>query len=111
MDSVTEVNLDDLDSGLSSVSIEKTEESFNDLSQQNSTDGIEDLDLLVDPNKSRSPVPPQRNDMDNEPLANLPTGSSSPPSIVEKKLDTFHKISFSCARLCVMAHDTHMTLQ
>ena len=41
MDSVTEVNLDDLDSGLSSVSIEKTEESFNDLSQQNSTDGIE----------------------------------------------------------------------
>ena len=54
MDSVTEVNLDDLDSGLSSVSIEKTEESFNDLSQQNSTDGIEDLDLLVDPNKSRS---------------------------------------------------------
>ena len=87
MDSVTEVNLDDLDSGLSSVSIEKTEESFNDLSQQNSTDGIEDLDLLVDPNKSRSPVPPQRNDMDNEPLANLPTGTSSPPSIVEKKLD------------------------
>ena len=86
MDSVTEVNLDDLDSGLSSVSIEKTEESFNDLSQQNSTDGIEDLDLLVDPNKSRSPVPPQRNDMDNEPLANA-TGTSSPPSIVEKKLD------------------------
>ena len=56
MNNVTEVSLDDLDSSVPSVSIDKIDDTTTDMSQQN-IDAIEDLDLLVDTNKSKSPVP------------------------------------------------------
>lgn len=82
---VTEVSLDDLDSSVPSVSIDKIDDTATDMSQQN-IDAIEDLDLLVDPNKSKSPVPtnPSIEEEANK-IEQVPI--SSPPPIIDNKLD------------------------
>ncbi len=85
MNNVTEVSLDDLDSSVPSVSIDKIDDATTDMSQQN-IDAIEDLDLLVDPNKSKSPVPtnPSLEEEANK-IEQVPI--SSPPPIIDNKLD------------------------
>ena len=63
MSNVTEMSLDDLDSSVPNVSIERIDEPTPSthipvVATEKASDGIEDLDLLVDPAKSRnSPVP------------------------------------------------------
>ncbi len=82
---VTEVNIDSFNSP--SVIIEKSNlENTIDSSQQ-FNDGIEDLDLLVDPNKSRaSPNPNQQNENSIE-IPEISLKADSPPTVVKKEED------------------------
>ena len=82
---VTEVNIDSLNSP--SVIIDKSELDIPIDTSQQMSDGIEDLDLLVDPNKSRaSPIPNQQNENSIEvPDVNLKV--ESPPTIVKRDDD------------------------
>lgn len=67
MESITEVSLDDLESSVPNISIERVDNVLTNDVPEN--EGFEDLDLLVDPSKSRQ---------------NSPSNSNDIPSVIEK---------------------------
>ncbi len=82
---VTEVNIDSFNSP--SVTIERENIDAPVDSGQQLNDGIEDLDLLVDPNKSRaSPNPNQQTENSME-IPDVSLKVDSPPTIVKKEED------------------------
>ena len=82
---VTEVNIDSFNSP--SVTIERENIDAPVDSGQQLNDGIEDLDLLVDPNKSRaSPNPIQQTENSME-IPDVSLKVDSPPTIVKKEED------------------------
>ena len=88
---VTEVNIDSFNSP--SVTIEKSDLDTTIDNSQQLNDGVEDLELLVDPNKSRaSPNPLQQTENSAE-IMDVNLKPDSPPSIVKEEDDLDFKIN------------------
>lgn len=92
MESITEVSLDDLESSVPNISIERIDDVLTNDVPQN--EGFEDLDLLVDPSKSRQNSPSNNND-----IPSVIEKSFSPPKEQKSDIDFQFNVSREDSRL------------
>lgn len=78
---ITEVSLDELESSVPNLSIEQLDVPPDIVTPQTDETGFEDLDLLVDPSKSRQGSPVDNGEINNESgISNIEIKRSSPSS-------------------------------